>query len=271
MTHGRVDSDALLDVALACARDAGDLLMGYARRLGNGDDLRVRSKTSVTDMVSDADRGAERLIAERLAAARPDDGLLSEEGEVTRHGTSGLRWVVDPLDGTTNFLYGQPHWCVSIGCEDDTGALVGVVHDPGRGETFTAVHGGGARLGEAVLDVTDVEGLEHALLATGFSYDPTTRSDWGSDLADLLKSVRDIRRPGSAALDLAWCAAGRVDAYLEFGVARWDWAAGCLLVAEAGGDVSWPQRTLAGRERSGVLAGGRTVHAALTEWLGRRA
>ena len=270
MIGGRVDTDALLDVAMTAAAHAGDLLLGYARRLGDGDDLGVRSKTSVTDMVSDADRGAERLIAACLAAARPDDGLLSEEGEVSHGGTSGLRWVVDPLDGTTNFLYGQPHWCVSIACEDDLGALVGVVHDPLRAETFRAVRGDGSRLGEAVLGVTGVKELEQTLLATGFSYDPAMRSAWALDLADLLHSVRDIRRPGSAALDLAWCAAGRLDAYLECGIAPWDWAAGCLLVTEAGGYVSWPQRRLAERERLGVLAAGPAVHDALARWLEQR-
>ena len=270
MTEEPAEIAALLDLALSAARDAGDLLLGYAARLGHGDDLGIATKTSTTDLVSDADRGAERLIAERIGARRPDDGLLSEEGEVTRRGTTGLRWVVDPLDGTTNFLYGQPHWCVSIACEDDTGAIVGVVHDPGRDETFTAVRGGGARLGEAVLRVTEVRSLDHSLVATGFSYESPARSDWARDVADLLTSVRDLRRPGSAALDLAWCAAGRIDAYLEFGVARWDWAAGCLLVSEAGGDVSWPERRLGGRGRPGVVAGSPAAHRALTRWLEQR-
>ena len=270
MTAGRAQTAALLDLAVSAARDAGDLLLRYAARLGEGDDLRIASKTSVTDLVSDADRGAEALIAERIDGVRPDDGLLSEEGAVTRRGTSGLRWVVDPLDGTTNFLYGQPHWCVSIACEDDNGAVVGVVHDPGRRETFSATRGAGARLGEAVLAVTEVGSLEHALVASGFSYDAGARSDWAKDLADLLASVRDLRRAGSAALDLAWCAAGRIDAYLEFGVAPWDWAAGCLLVSEAGGVVTWPEHALGGRFRPGVVAAGPPVHHALTQWLEQR-
>ena len=270
MTVGQARPDELLDLAIAASRRAGDLLLEYARRRRDGDDLGIGSKSSVNDLVSDADRGAERLIADILGEGRPDDGLLSEEGAVTRTGTTGLRWVVDPLDGTTNFLYGQPHWCVSIACEDEGGGVVGVVHDPARGETFTAVRGGGARLGEAELRVTSASVLEQTLLATGFSYDPGTRSAWGRDVGELLGCVRDVRRPGSAALDLAWCAAGRVDAYLEFGVARWDWAAGCLLVSEAGGEVSWPVLSLAGLDRTGVLAAGPAAHQALTRWLEQR-
>ena len=138
------DLDALRELAVDTARAAGDALAAFAGRHAAGDDLGFSTKTTVTDPVSEADRASERLIAERLAATRPDDGLLGEEGQAQRRGTSGLRWVVDPLDGTVNFLYGIPTWCVSIACEDDAGSLVGVVHDPSRDETFVAVRGGGA-------------------------------------------------------------------------------------------------------------------------------
>ncbi len=257
------DLTALLSLAEDVARDAGDLLRSYAERRS----LRTETKTSLTDPVSEADHAAERLITERLLAVRPDDGMLGEEDAADRAGTSGLRWVVDPLDGTVNFLYHHPQWCVSIACEDADGALVGVVHDPVRGETFTAVRGGGARLGERELAVTEVADLGRTLVATGFAYDPAVRRDQGRLAADLLGTVRDLRRGGSAALDLAWTAAGRVDAYLEHGLNPWDWAAGRLLVVEAGGVVTPHERVLGGEARAGMVAGGRVAHDLLLAWL----
>lgn len=256
----------LLELAVDVARDAGELLVGYAQRRSLG----VETKTSQTDPVSEADHASERLITERLLAARPDDGLLGEEAAADRVGTSGLRWVVDPLDGTVNFLYRFPQWCVSIACEDEAGAVVGVVHDPTRGETFTATRGGGAHLGDRELAVTAPPDLARTLVATGFAYDPAVRADQGDLVADLLGSVRDVRRGGSAALDLAWTAAGRVDAYVEHGLNPWDWAAGNLLVTEAGGAVSPHRQVLGGRERDGLVAGGRATHDALLAWLADR-
>jgi myo-inositol-1(or 4)-monophosphatase len=264
------DRQALLEVAIDVARAAGETLHGFASRRASGEDLDVSSKTTATDPVSAADRAAEQLIARRLAEARPDDGLLGEEGQAPRRGTSGLRWVVDPLDGTVNFLYGVPAWCVSVACEDDEGSLVGVVHDPNRDETFRAVRGGGAWCGEQRLTMTAVDDLSRTLLATGFAYDPATRRDWADDVADLLGHVRDLRRGGSAALDLAWTAAGRFDAYLEFGLSPWDWAAGSLLVTEAGGTLTRPERWLGGQVRAGVLAAGAVAHDGLDAWLAGR-
>lgn len=257
----------LLEVAMDAAEAAGALLLGYAERQAAGGDLGVATKSSATDPVSEADRAAERLVSERLAAARPDDGLLAEEDQADRGGTSGLRWVVDPLDGTVNFLYGLPQWCVSVACEDDDGGVVAVVHDPSRAETFQAARGRGAHLGSAPLAVTQVTSLADTLVATGFAYDPAARADQGRDAARLLPRVRDVRRAGSAALDLAWCAAGRVDAYVEFGLNPWDWAAGRLLVVEAGGVVSERTRTLGGRDLPGLVAGGRAAHDALLSWI----
>jgi myo-inositol-1(or 4)-monophosphatase len=264
------DHDELLEVAIDVARAAGEILLGFASRRAGGEDLGISSKTSATDPVSEADRASERLIASRLERARPDDGLLGEEGQAPRRGSSGRRWVVDPLDGTVNFLYGIPAWCVSIACEDDAGSLVGVVHDPNRDETFHAVRGGGTWSGATPLAVSSADDLARTLLATGFAYDPATRSEWASDVADLLGHVRDLRRGGSAALDLAWTAAGRVDAYLEFGLAPWDWAAGSLLITEAGGTLSRPVRRLGGEDRPGVLAGGVAAHDGLAVWLAAR-
>lgn len=264
------DLDRLRDLAVDTARVAGETLLGFAGRHAAGADLGFTTKSTVSDPVSEADLAAERLIAQRLAAACPDDGLLGEEGQAERRGTSGRRWVFDPLDGTVNFQYGIPTWCVSIACEDDAGSLVGVVHDPSRDETFVAVRGGGATCNGRPLQVTDVVGLDRTLVATGYAYAQATRRDWAVVVAELLGEVRDIRRGGAAALDLAWTAAGRVDAYLEFGLSPWDWAAGRLLVTEAGGTVSRPTRRLGGGDLDGVLAGGRAAHDALAAWLAAR-
>lgn len=260
MTH---DTDHLLATAVAAARAAGDLLLAAQRRRLDGEALTVDTKTTHTDPVSEADRSAERAIVQAILAARPDDGIVGEEDQGDRPGTTGLRWVIDPLDGTVNFLYGIPQWCVSIACEDADGALVGVVHDPSKDETFAAVRGGGARLGDRPLQVTDPVDLGRTLVATGFAYEPAVRRDQGRMAEDLLGVVRDLRRGGAAALDLAWVAAGRIDAYVEHGLAPWDWAAGKLLVTEAGGVVSPTTRSLGGQERDGLVAGGRRAHDAL--------
>ncbi|HEU0025252.1 MAG TPA: inositol monophosphatase family protein [Thermoleophilaceae bacterium] len=222
------------DVELAerAARRAGEVLLAYFGRPPEGLD----SKSSRTDPVSDADREAERAIRELLSAERPDDGLLAEEGSRTE-ARNGRCWIVDPLDGTVNFLYGFPVWAVSVALEDEDGLAVGVVHDPGRGETFRAARGAGAELDGRPLRVGNRSELRAALVATGFSYDRERRAAQAEMVARLLPRVRDIRRAGAAALDLAWLAAGRVDGFLEHGLKSWDWAAGRLLVEEAGGVV----------------------------------
>jgi myo-inositol-1(or 4)-monophosphatase len=225
--------NADLDLARRAARAAGDVLLGYYGREPEG----LGSKSSLTDMVSDADREAERSIRELLGAERPQDGLLAEEGSHVE-GQSGRRWIVDPLDGTVNFLYGFPAWGVSVALEDPQGLAVGVVHSPVHGETFCAARGEGARLGDRPLRVRDAVGLERAMVSTGFSYEPARRAEQGEVMRRLLPRARDIRRAGAAALDLAWVAAGRVDAFFERGLMDWDRAAGQLLVEEAGGVVA---------------------------------
>lgn len=219
----------LVALAERAARAAGDLLVA---RFG-GPARGVTTKTTGTDMVSDADRDAERLIVDTIAAARPDDAIFAEESG-QRPGRSGLTWVIDPLDGTTNFLYGIPQWCVSVACEDPDGTVVGVVHDPIRDETFTAERDAGATLDGEPIRSSDLDDVSRALVATGFGYERVERERWGAVIASLLPRVRDVRRAGSAALDIAWCAAGRVDAYAEIPCARWDRAAGELIAAEAG-------------------------------------
>ena len=215
------------------ARAAGEILMSYYGRPPEG----LASKSSETDLVSDADREAERAVRELLEKERPDDGLLAEEGSESA-GASGRRWIVDPLDGTINFLYGFPAWAVSVALEDPDGLAVGVVHSPVHAETFSAVRGEGARLNGRPLRVREQRKLERAMVATGFSYEPERRAEQAEVIRRLLPSARDIRRAGAAALDLAWVAAGRVDAFYERGLQAWDRAAGDLLVREAGGAVA---------------------------------
>jgi len=184
-------------------------------------------------MVSDADRDAEAVIERILLGERPDDGLLAEEGSHSE-GRSGRRWVVDPLDGTTNFLYGFPAWAVSVALEDSDGGAVGVVCDPVRGETFAAARGLGSRCNGESIEVNDPERLGSALIATGFGYDAERRKEQAERLVAVIPHVRDVRRAGAAALDLCWVAAGRIDGYYERGLQPWDWAAGRLIAAEAG-------------------------------------
>jgi myo-inositol-1(or 4)-monophosphatase len=219
-------------LAEAVARETGALLRGAY----DGPELRVSSKSTPTDLVSEADHAAERLIRERLRAARPDDGVLGEEGG-DHAGTSGVRWVVDPLDGTVNFLFGIPQWAVSIACEDADGTLAGVVYDPLRDELFSAERDGIALLDGAPIKASTRTDLSTALVGTGFGYDAEVRRAQAAVVARLLPDVRDIRRLGSAAVDLAWTACGRLDAYYEHGLNAWDLAAGRLICERAGLEV----------------------------------
>jgi len=210
------------------AREAGALL-----RSAFGRATRTRAKSSATDLVSEADEAAEELIRARLLAARPTDAVLGEEGGDAA-GTSGVRWVVDPLDGTVNFVFGIPAWTVSIACEDARGTLAGVVFDPCAGELWSAQRDGPALRDGVPLAPRPARALPEALVATGFGYDSGVRAAQGAVVARLLPRVRDIRRVGSAAQDLARTAAGRYDAFYERGPNRWDVAAGELLCERAG-------------------------------------
>jgi myo-inositol-1(or 4)-monophosphatase len=218
-----------LELAERAARAAGEVLMTYYGRTPEG----LASKTSATDPVSDADREAERVIRELLSAERPDDALVGEEGSRIEGGAR--RWIVDPLDGTVNFLYGLRAWGVSIALEDEEGLAAGVVFNPVSGECFAAERGKGATMSDRPIHVTDCRSLDRAMVATGFSYEAEHRAEQAKLLVELLPRIRDLRRAGAAALDLAYVATGRVDAYYERGLKRWDEAAGLLLVREAGG------------------------------------
>ncbi|WP_433545290.1 inositol monophosphatase family protein [Streptomyces sp. CA-294286] len=225
---------ALLAVALEAARRAGELL-----RDGRPDDLAVAAtKSSSVDVVTEMDLAAEKLITGFLAAERPDDGVLGEEGASTE-GSSGVRWVVDPLDGTVNYLYGLPTWAVSIAAEYRGETVVGVVEAPMRRETYRAVRGGGAYCdgpsgAGRPLAVRPAPSLERALIGTGFGYLTERRRRQADIAARLIPGFRDIRRGGSAAIDLCDVAAGRLDGYYERGLHPWDYAAGELIAREAG-------------------------------------
>lgn len=226
-------SEKLLGLAVDAARGAGDLLLRSFR----GPAQEVETKTTPTDLVSKADKDSERWLLDFIASNRPEDGVLAEEGGRSE-GASGLRWVVDPLDGTVNFLFRIPVWCVSIAIEDDRGGMVAVVHDPNRAETFTARRGEGARLNGEQLSVSTRSELSTALIGTGFAYDVERRAAQAAVATNVLTHVRDIRRAGSAALDLCAVACRRLDGFYEAYTEEWDRAAGRLIVAEAGGVVS---------------------------------
>lgn len=225
----RPDPTDLLDVALEIAREAGELLA-----TGRAGPVAAEStKSSPTDVVTALDRASEALVARRLAELRPGDGLLGEEGSDSP-GTTGVRWIVDPLDGTVNFLYRLPNWAVSIAAEVDGEVVAGVVHAPAMGATYTATRGGGAFLDGTALTGSTVTTLAGALVATGFGYTVARRTSQVAVLTRVVPRVRDIRRMGAASLDLCAAAGGLVDAYYERGLKPWDHAAGGLVAAEAG-------------------------------------
>jgi myo-inositol-1(or 4)-monophosphatase len=228
-------SEELLAIALDAAREAGELLVSADGRVSV-----AATKSSPTDVVTEMDRRAEALIRSRILDARPGDAILGEEGGQT--GDAPVRWVIDPLDGTVNYLYGLHDWAVSIAAEVSGVVRAGVVAVPRRGETFAAVLGGGAWLEaggtRVALRCNAGVPLEQALVATGFGYRATRRQVQGEVVAALLPRVRDIRRAGAASVDLCAVAAGRLDAYYERGLNYWDYAAGGLIAAEAGAVVA---------------------------------
>ena len=239
----------LLALAEQAARAAGELLR---ERFEAGGERATGSKSSATDPVSAADLAAERAIRDIITAARPNDAILGEEGGETQEG-AGLRWIVDPLDGTVNFLFGVPQWCVSVAVHDADGGVAGVVYDPIREELFAGARASGLpTLNGAAVRGSEQGELAVALIGTGFAYDAGVRDAQAQVIGRLLPRVRDVRRMGSAALDLAWTAAGRYDAFYERGVQIWDTAAGTVLCETAGLEV----RPLAAE---GALPGGVVV------------
>ncbi|GAA3656678.1 inositol monophosphatase [Nonomuraea antimicrobica] len=220
---------AFLRLAADIAREAGDMLLAKRPTMSG----EVETKSSPTDVVTALDKASEELIRERILAARPGDRILGEEGGEAP-GESDVRWIVDPVDGTVNFLYGLPDWAVSIAVEVGGQVVAGVVNVPQRGEVYTAALGEGAWLGSERLRCNTGVPLARALVATGFGYSKARREVQGEVVAKVLPRVRDIRRGGSCAIDLCSLAAGRVDAYYERGVNYWDYAAAGLVATESG-------------------------------------
>lgn len=257
-----VEPAELLGLAVEVAHRAGaQLLARY------GHTTALATKSSVTDPVSEADQASERLIEAALLAARPKDGILGEEG-ARRPATSGITWVVDPLDGTVNYLYQLDNFAVSIAAVDSAGEIAGVVYDPTANRTYTATRGGGAALDGRRLVVNDPVPLGRALLGTGFGYLAQRRALQGQVIGALLPQIRDIRRIGSAALDLCAVASGRLDGYYEEGVNPWDVAAGGLIAREAGALMTSIKLTDA---EAGWVVAGPGLHSALVQALSKLA
>ncbi len=221
----------LLGLALGIARQAGELLM--KRPLT----FEVTSKSVAIDIATQMDRDSEQLIVDSLLAVRANDGILGEEGSA-RLSSSGVTWVIDPVDGTVNYLYGLPGWSVSIAAKDADGVLVGVVHAPTIGSTWTATRGGGSFFNGKAIRCNEPVSLDRALIGTGFVYDVSMRAQQGKVLSAILPQVRDIRRMGSAAVDICNVAMGAFDGYFEIGLKEWDLAAAHLIASEAGALIS---------------------------------
>jgi myo-inositol-1(or 4)-monophosphatase len=227
----------VLNFAIQTARDAGRIL---ADRMGRA--LQVSNKGAI-DLVTEADLAAEKLIVERITSHYPRHAILAEESGVTEghtlsDGNAEWRWIVDPLDGTTNYAHGYPCFCVSIALEHEGSLEVGVIYDPTRDELFAAERGQGATLNDRTIRVSDVDDLNAAMLCTGFPYNVRERPDFAREFANFTMEAQAVRRDGSAAIDLAYLACGRFDGFWEDGLNPWDIAAGVLLIEEAGGRVT---------------------------------
>lgn len=254
---------AFLNTAIQAARRAGDLAMRYSRRV---DELDVRSK-SRNEFVSQVDEAAEELIVETIHERYPDHAILGEEGGA--QGESDTVWIIDPLDGTTNYLHGFPMFAVSIGVQVRGRMEVGVVYDPHRQELFTALRGAGAQLDGRRIRVNRNTVLEGSLIGTGFPY--RMNDKWMEPYLAQFRAVMhvagDVRRPGSAALDLSYLAAGRLDGFWEFGLQPWDIAAGSLILREAGGLISSLTPDGDFLETGHIVAGPPKLHAELVKLL----
>lgn len=239
----------LLKLAESVARATGSLLMNRPET------FTLTEKSSAVDFATQMDQQAEEMIVKLLLEQRPDDGIVAEEG-AARQSKSGITWVIDPIDGTVNYLYGLPGWNVSIAAKDSEGVVVGVVVAPTINSTWYASRGGGAFLNEQPIKCNDGVELNRALIATGFAYDLDARPAQLAQLSELLNRIRDIRRNGAAAVDLCHVAMGALDGYFEKGLQEWDLAAGGLIASEAGSKVT----TVAGT----TIAAAPSLHATLT-------
>ncbi len=247
----------MLNIAVRAAHRAGDFIV---RKINKLPDLKVEVKAP-NDFVSEVDREAESLIIEELLKAFPKHGILAEESGVIE-GEEEYRWIIDPLDGTANYLHGLPHYAVSIACEHQGRLMHGVIYDPFKQELFTASRGDGATLNNRRIRVSKTRSIDSALIATGFPFrHPDQLDNYLKVFTTFMRSVSDMRRAGSAALDLAYVAAGRLDGYWESGLHSWDLAAGALIVREAGGLITDYQGDEKYLERGEIVAGNSKVMA----------
>ena len=225
-----VDRSELLALALKAAHTAGELLSQRP------DNFELSTKSVAIDFATQMDKASEKAIVDLILAARPTDGIVAEEGSA-RESSSGITWVIDPLDGTVNYFYGMPGWNVSIAAQDEHGSVVGVVYAPTINSLWHAVRDGGAFLNDKAIRCNESVPLNRALLGTGFQYDIKDRPEHIAKVASLLMTIRDIRRNGAAAVDLCYVAMGALDGYFELGLKPWDLAAGSLIATEAGAKV----------------------------------
>jgi myo-inositol-1(or 4)-monophosphatase len=244
----------LVSLAEEVARAAGALLMQRP------DSFTFTEKSSAVDFATQMDQQAESLIVKSLLAARPEDGIIAEEG-AAQSSKSGITWVIDPLDGTVNYLYGLPGWNISIAAKNSDGVVAGAVFAPTINSLWKATKGGGAYLNNKAIKCNDPVNLNLALIATGFSYDLELRKDQGARIQKLIPQIRDLRRNGAAAVDLCYVAMGAVDAYFESSLKEWDFAAGGLIATEAGALISG--RTGGAPDGDMVVCAGPSLHAQL--------
>jgi myo-inositol-1(or 4)-monophosphatase len=244
----------LLELARKVGLDAGALLMERPPA------FEIESKSTAIDIATQMDKKAEKFIMESLLAARPDDGIIGEEGSSVES-KSGITWVIDPLDGTVNYLYGLPGWNISIAAKDQSGVIAAVVYAPTINSLWKATKGGGAFLNNKKIKCNDPVNLNLALIATGFSYDLELRKEQGDRIQRLIPQIRDLRRNGAAAVDLCYVAMGAVDAYFENSLKEWDFAAGGLIATEAGAVISG--RTGGAPDGDMVVCAGPSLHAQL--------
>ena len=260
------ETEAVLDLAVQLAREAGAI-----QRERYETNFEIRTKSAAIDLVTEVDHACEKQIVDAVSKQRPDDAIVAEEGSGSDREGAEWRWIIDPLDGTTNYAHGYPRFCVSIGIEHRDERTVGVVYDPLLDELYCAVRGDGATLNGRKLQVSSEADFDRALIATGFAYDVRKSPEDNIDrFASVVKKARAIRRDGSAALDLCYVAAGRLDGFWELKLHPWDVAAGLLMVDEAGGRTSDLSGGRAPRTGHEVAASNGQLHDTLLEILGGR-
>lgn len=246
----------LLNLAESIARKAGLLLTKRPSK------FELDQKSGVFDFATQMDIESEKLIVGEILKSRPDDGLLGEEG-ANKPSTSGVTWVIDPIDGTVNYLYDIPGWCISIAAKDSDGAMVGVVYSPATNSLWKASRGNGAFLNDQPISCNEPVALDRALVGSGFAYDIEKRKIQASLIARLLPEIRDLRRLGACAVDICHVATGSLDAYFEAGVNEWDYAAAGLIATEAGAVIS-VEKGIWNGEKNMVIVAGPSLHSALS-------